>query len=437
MRIPFISRKIDETVARQVEARMAPALAEASTKAYDAALFGQLDWGHTYGLSGYGLQTGNMYLSLLKAFDPMQNSLVMAGMRLLVANLETIRWGVVRPGAPPDAEINFNHPAIEVLDDPGNGFSRRELLWLICESLLVAGNCVLIPQPNYVQAVDWRNLRLPQSGMYDYEVQDHFYRHWFRYQPEQVAHLRHHRGVDGINGVGIFPQSLLDEMRTDYEAETFALTVLRRSAAVNLLFTPGDTENEDYTQEDAENLIRQMSDRYSGPGRGGIAAVSKSWTMHEPTGAVGNKLDLSHVRNVCEERILSTMGIPPALLGIGTGAQQTRVGRTLEALRAQYAAGTLMPLAVLIAEQLTTHYLPFYAPPGAFEIRPDYSNCTVVAGAEFEALAQQKETEREIQRALRSSAPEPDSRQAPPRVDEAPVDMKALLAPVNGNGHRA
>ena len=37
--------------------------------------------------------------------------------------------------------------------------------------------------------------------------------------------------------------------------------------------------------------------------------------------------------------------------------------------------GTLQPLAVLIAEQLTTHLIPMYSPRGRFAFRCDWSEC--------------------------------------------------------------
>ena len=75
------------------------------------------------------------------------------------------------------------------------------------------------------------------------------------------------------------------------------------------------------------------------------------------------------------------MGIHPALIGIGTGSQNTRVGATMVVLRRHYAQTTVQPLARLIAEQLTVQLLPFYAPEGRFKILPDFSQNMAVEEA--------------------------------------------------------
>ena len=382
MKIPILSGWFDRRVESGIQ--------EAVRKNYPAGWFGIAGFGQSVGLSGtMAPQDGNSLLARMLANDPMRNSIVMAGMRMLIGNVETIRWGVVRRGAPPDAELDFDHPAARVLDIPGMGLSRRELIWQMVESLLLTGNALLIPQSDGVQIADWRNLRLPQVGQMWYEVRHPFTYSWRRYSGDEVAHMRHHRLVDGVNGIGIFPPELLLELRTDAEAASFTLTTLSRMASINMLLMPDDDEDE-YTREDADEDKKQLGEGYSGPGRGGIAAMSKKWKVHEPSAHAGNRIDLSAIRNVNEERALAVMGIPPALLGIGTGAQNARIGATMLAYRRQYAHGTLQPLGLLIGEQLTTHLLPFYAPIERFEIRADFTSCIPVQEATFQVLLEQQ-----------------------------------------------
>ena len=158
-----------------------------------------------------------------------------------------------------------------------------------------------------------------------------------------------------------------------------------------MVATPPKDTQDTYTKEDAE------ADDAAGAGHIQRGGRRKMDGAGQAVGLLGHRkgpalarLDLSAIRNVSEERLLAALGVHPALLGIGTGAQQTRVGNTMLAIRRSYAQNTLQPLAHLLAEQLTAEYLPFIAPPGRFRIVPNFEECIAVreaaAQAELERL---------------------------------------------------
>ena len=353
-------------------------------KAAPAELFGQAGYGHQVGLpTAYAAQTGGAYVARVLGNDPLENSIVMAAMRLLVANLETVDFGVVSPDADVDEDLDYQHPAVRVLSQPGGDWSRRELLWQIAEGLLVAGNAVLLPvSGTELRPLDWRNVILPTMGRRLYQYTDQFDYGVRLYQPEEVAHLRYRRSRDGYNGIGLFNGSLLDELRTDRIAQSYTLTMLSNMGVPGMIFTPDDKDGVDvYDEEDAVKLGRRLDEGFNAGGRGKAAVLTKAWKMTEPRGVAG-RLDLAAIRNVSEERVLGDLGVPPSMLGVGTGAQQTRVGNTVKFMMRQYAQGTLQPLATMIAEQLTVHLLPFYVPAGRLEIRPSFSRCYAVLDAQ-------------------------------------------------------
>ena len=341
-------------------------------------------YGLSGGLSGGMLQYGNGYLARLKIQDPATHSVTLACLRLLVATIETVRFGVVRVGAPPDAELDYDHPAAAALITPGGHVSRREVLWSVIEGLLIAGNAVLIPrgasEGGGVIPVDWRNLRLPDLlGDYRYEVRYPMRADTRIYPANQVAHFRHHLSRDGWNGMGLFPSNVLNELLTDATAQQYTLTMLNNLGSPGMIFMPAkDAEDDDYAQEDADALMRQVNESFTGRRRGSTMAIGKRWEMMERSGSLANRINLADIRNVSEERMLSILGVPGALVSIGTGVQQSAVGSTMLAHRRQFAAGTLQPLSVLLAEQFTTHLLPFYSPPGKFAFRCNYEECVPV-----------------------------------------------------------
>ena len=61
-------------------------------------IFARAGYGATYGLPGLGMSShntfGNAYIARLRTVDPMTSSVVMAAMRMLVANMETVRYGI-------------------------------------------------------------------------------------------------------------------------------------------------------------------------------------------------------------------------------------------------------------------------------------------------------------------------------------------------------
>ena len=322
-----------------------------------------------------------------------QNAIVHAGIRLIVSGIDTVKFGVV-PVDQPDAEPDFRHPAISKLNAPAPHITRGDLLWRITEGILIAGNALIIPhEDGSLECPDPRYVRwpLPGTGPPSYEVRNPFRpANARRYGAEQVAHIRHHLSPDGFNGEGVITLDLTAEAFTDQAAQRYTGTLLSRMGVPGMVATPPKDTQDTYTKEDAEQMMRQGQDTFSAGGVGKWMALAKRWDFWTPEGASAARLDLSAIRNVSEERLLAALGVHPALLGIGTGAQQTRVGNTMLAIRRSYAQNTLQPLAHLLAEQLTAEYLPFIAPPGRFRIVPNFEECIAVreaaAQAELERL---------------------------------------------------
>ena len=89
-------------------------------------------------------------------------------------------------------------------------------------------------------------------------------------------------------------------------------------------------------------------------------ATRREWEIHEPEWISNRGIDLTGVRNIVEALLLASIGVPPALVSILVGAQQTRVGRTFEHMQVAFATDTIQPLAEHIAGQLTKELLPFW-----------------------------------------------------------------------------
>ena len=326
--------------------------------------------------------------NLWRYLNAAQNSVVAAAIRLYVNNIETVRFGVV-PEGNLDAEPDFMHPAMVMLNAPGPTQTRGERLWRIVEGMLVIGNALIVYEPEgWIHIPDPRYVRwpLPSALSVTYDVRDpHKPGVMKRYTPDEVAHIKHHLSPDGVNGQGVITLDVLAEIGTDQAAQNYTHTLMTRMGVSGMVFMPPVNAREDlYTRQDADAIMRMGREIFSAGGVGKWLGFDKRYDIYEPKGANAQRIDLSSIRNVSEERILSAFGIPPSLLGIGTGASQGRVGATMTANRRQFAQGSLQPLAHKIAEQLTAELLPFTGQGMGFRVVPDFTDCLPVQEAQVQ-----------------------------------------------------
>ena len=63
------------------------------------------------------------------------------------------------------------------------------------------------------------------------------------------------------------------------------------------------------------------------------------------------------MRNVPEERIAATYGVPPILASLGTGLQHVRQNATISVLRLEFVENTVLPLIIRIQEQMNEQFV--------------------------------------------------------------------------------
>jgi hypothetical protein len=62
--------------------------------------------------------------------------------------------------------------------------------------------------------------------------------------------------------------------------------------------------------------------------------------------------DVSPLRDVSEERVCAALGIPAAVVGFGTGLQQTKVGATMKEMRQLAWTGGLIPMQKIVGDEI-------------------------------------------------------------------------------------
>jgi hypothetical protein len=68
------------------------------------------------------------------------------------------------------------------------------------------------------------------------------------------------------------------------------------------------------------------------------------------------------IRDVSEERVCAAMGIPAAVVGFGTGLQQTKVGATMKEMRQLAWTTGVIPMQRIVANELRRSLLPEFIP---------------------------------------------------------------------------
>ena len=281
------------------------------------------------------------------------------------------------------------HPILDLLRMPMPGMGWRQLAVCIADGLIANGNVYLLPvSSTELRLLDWRYVSPPRMNAMYYEYRNPLTGGMTRYGLEEVIHLRWQLAPDGINGLGPLRASALREVATDTVAAEYTDTILRRMGVPGIVATPG--KDVTLTQPEADSFRSQLNSAYTGGNRGMAAVTNKQMDFHEVGGAM-QRADMRVLRWVPEERICAAIPIPPALLNIGTGSEQVRIGAVLDHLLREFWVGKMMPLMTDIAEQLTMQLVPWFGGLEVYRLAPDFANAPVIARIEAERQNQQLE----------------------------------------------
>jgi HK97 family phage portal protein len=200
--------------------------------------------------------------------------------------------------------------------------------------------------------------------------------------PKEVIHFRH-----GLNPHdprhGLPPlRSVIREIWTDDEASNFVGSLLRNSAVASVLITPDPQAGEGAILgvEQVETIKSYISDQFTGDQRGKPLAIQGPMKVQKLSFSP-QELDLSSVRNVAEERTCAALGIPAAVVGFGTGLEQTRVGATMSEENGMAWQNGLIPMQRIMGATLAQTLLPWYEPQRTdrFRLEWDYSRVAALA----------------------------------------------------------
>lgn len=260
-----------------------------------------------------------------------------------------------------------DHPLVELVDNP-NPFYSGDLLWKATAlSWFLDGNAYWLKVRNAFGMVVqlWYLPHFlvepitPRDGaafISHYQVTP---RHGGQKQQVAVRDMVHFRfGLDPRDprrGLSTL-KTLLREVFSDDEAANFSASILRNMGVPGGVIAPKDRENLPST-DDQEEMKRYMRDGFTGDRRGGWLVLGVP-TEVQQFGFDPQQLMVGSVRDVAEERVCASLGIPAAVVGFGAGLQSTKVGATMKELRRLAWTSCLQPVQKSLARELTFSLAP-------------------------------------------------------------------------------
>lgn len=164
--------------------------------------------------------------------------------------------------------------------------------------------------------------------------------------------------------------ALVRDVFTDDQAANFSAAILRNLGVIGIIISPkAGVVPKDALDEVKKYLMQQ----FAGDKRGEPLALGAPTDVNLLTYNLSG-FDVGPIRDVAEERVCAALGIPAAVVGFGTGLQQTKVGATMKEMRQLAWTGGVIPLQRIMAAKLTHALLPeFQTGSEVFRVRFDAS----------------------------------------------------------------
>lgn len=165
---------------------------------------------------------------------------------------------------------------------------------------------------------------------------------------------------------------LLREVCTDEEASSFAATILGNMGVPGGVIAPSDKDALP-SADDVKDMKEYMRS-FAGQRRGEWLVLGAP-TQIAQFGFDPNNLMLGNLRDISEERVCAALGVPAAVVGFGSGLQQTKVGATMRELRKEAWDSCIRPMQNDMAKQLGQQTLPdFVTNVRRYRVRFDASD---------------------------------------------------------------
>ena len=289
-----------------------------------------------------------------------------------------------------DGQIIKGHPLSQLFTNPNPWYGGGAMRSAVALDYTVQGNAYLeigrgertgVPMELYYQPA----LQIEPKGTSD-ELITHYVQNTATgprtIAREDMVHFRN--GLDPRDQKrGLAPlQSLLREVFTDDEAAAATAAIVRNMGIPGAIISPANPEDEigDAKRKTIKDYFRRV---FRGDNRGDALVFSTQMKV-EAFAVDMSKLGLAKLRQIPEERVCAVIGIPAAVVGFGTGMEQTKVGATMKEQREQAYENVIVPMHRTTAEELDNTLLREFDEPGTSRVVYDIDDVRVLQEDENE-----------------------------------------------------
>jgi len=297
--------------------------------------------------------------------DGQTSDLIMSTVLWIARKMAESPIGVQREGI---EEVDFTHPLARLLKHPSPYFSGSAWMMAMAINFLTDGNAYALKirdgHLNVVglQAIPWWAIRphVPAVGYIDY------YEYFplgqsgkmVQLPPEELLHLRY--GVDPNNmRLGLSPlRILLESVYTDLEASLFTALMLKNGGVIGTILSPKEGGARMGALGDDERATKAYMKQEFAGAKAGSLMVMTGPTQVDYIGVDSSKMDLGRLRTIPEERVSAVLGVPAAVVGLGAGLSNTKVGATMTEMRAMAYEDCIIPMQQLWADEMDLQLMP-------------------------------------------------------------------------------
>lgn len=195
------------------------------------------------------------------------------------------------------------------------------------------------------------------------------------YDVSDIVHFRH--GINPRNPrKGLSPlEGVIREVFMDHESSNFVSSLLKNMGVPGMVVSP--KTGGVVASDDVEATKVWLKQSFTGDRRG-EALVMNAPTDVQPYGFNPQQMNMSEARDVAEERVCASLGIPAAVVGFGAGLQSTKVGATMAEMAKQAWRNGVMPVLRVFADELDRSLLPDFGRSEGLNMWWDMSEVTAL-----------------------------------------------------------
>ena len=271
-------------------------------------------------------------------------------------------------------EIVAEHDLLTLLRKPSEFMSGKELLSVSVWDMLVLGQCFWHKDRLRNGQIDTLTFlpasRVTVKGSAERLITHYEYRPDngppIDYQPEDIVHIRiEPNPQDPKNGLSPL-ECVAHELLIDGQAAEYSSNELSGEGAAGGFLMP-PKENPVLTEGVAKKTRDYVQKEFAGTKRGTLG-VLRARMEYIRTGLSPQSMTLRSMQNTSEERICGVLGVHPVILGLGSGATQSRVGAATKELERAAWTNRIIPMQDTISEQIGRQLLPDFVEEDQLDI---------------------------------------------------------------------